>query len=393
MLKKPKKRTVLLIVLGSLLVLPLLGVSSGQGEKVEYLTEAVRVGNLVKTVIASGEIGAVQLVSVGAQVSGQIQTLHVSLGQMVKKGDLIAEIDSTAQKSELAINQAKLETYQAQLASQEITLKVARAQYDRELALKGKGSTTAENLDQAEDALAAAQARLNELKSLIKQTRIAAETAEVNLGYTRIEAPLSGTVVSIAVEEGQTVNAVQSAPTIAQIADLSQMEIKMQISEGDITKVKPGMKVTYTILSEPGRGREGALEAIDPGLTLLTDGSYSGSAGSNSAVYYYGKLTVDNRDNTLRIGMTTRNTITVAQADRALMVPTQALSREMGLAFLSILEADGRVIKKQVETGLADSLYTQVLDGVSEGERVIIAQANAADLKKSGLGSGPPPMM
>lgn len=214
-----KKKIMLFIISGMLLLIPMLGLRSGQGEKMEYLTETVKRGDLVKAVKASGEVGAVQQVSVGAQVSGQIKTLHVVLGQSVKKGDLIAEIDSTTQQSELNINEAKLETYEAQLLSQEITVKVAQAQYDRELKLKVKGSTTAESLDQAEDNLAAAKARLNELNSLIKQTKIAVETAEVNLGYTRIEAPLSGTIVSIPVEEGQTVNATQTTPTIVQIQE------------------------------------------------------------------------------------------------------------------------------------------------------------------------------
>ncbi len=241
-------------------------------EQINYLTETVHVGNIKKTVNATGEVSAVQLVNIGAQASGQIKKLHVVLGQQVKKGDLIAEIDSTTQLNDLSTNKARLETYKAQLDSAQVALTVAQTQYGREVKLLASDATSKESVENARNTLSSAKAKVAELKSQIKQTQISLNTAEVNLGYTRIVATLDGTVVSIPVEEGQTVNANQTTPTIVQLADLSQMQIKMQISEGDVTKVKAGMDVSYSTLSEPDKVYRTKLKSVDPGLTTLTDG-------------------------------------------------------------------------------------------------------------------------
>ncbi|MBS7405880.1 MAG: efflux RND transporter periplasmic adaptor subunit, partial [Oxalobacter sp.] len=222
-----------------------------QEDDVTYMTERVRSGNINQVVEATGEVAAVNLVSVGAQVSGQIKKLYVVLGQEVKQGEMIAEIDSQTQENTLNTDKAKLSNYKAQLEARKIILNISKKQYDRELVLIKTNSTSQESLENARNAYATAKANVNEMESLITQTQIAINTDETNLGYTKIRAPLDGTIVSVPVEEGQTVNANQTTPTIVQIANLNDMEIDIEISEGDITKVKPGMGVTYTILSEP----------------------------------------------------------------------------------------------------------------------------------------------
>ena len=331
-------------------------------EEVSYLTETVRRGDITKTVNATGEVAAAQLVSVGAQVSGQIEKLMVRLGQEVKKGELIAEIDSTTQRNQLEIDKAKLNTYESQLVSRETALSIAQTQYDRELKLKRRDATSDESLENAHNALAQAQAAVDETTSLITQARISVNNSETNLGYTKISAPLDGTVVSIPVEEGQTVNANQTTPTIVQVADLSQMEIKMQISEGDVTKVKPGMAVSYTILSEPDRVFRGTLGSVDPGLTTLTDDTYIGSTDDGTAVYYYGKLIVPNEDGTLRIGMTTQNVISVAEARGALIVPSIAITNIGGRAFVQVMEGTGggrKPVEREIQVGVSDNMNSE----------------------------------
>ncbi len=374
--------------------LPLLGVLvlslilrsclySGSDGEVSYLTEVARRGDIVKTVNASGEVAAAQLVNVGAQVSGQIERLHVELGQVVKKGDLIAEIDSTTQKNDLEINKAKLATYESQLLSRETALKTAQTQYEREVKLKRRDATSDESLENAENALAQARAAVDETKSLITQTRISVNNSETNLGYTKISAPLSGTVVSIPVEEGQTVNANQTTPTIAQVADLSRMEIKMQISEGDVTKVHPGMHVSYTILSEPDRVFEGVLKSVDPGLTTLSDDSYAGSADEGTAVYYYAKLLASNEDGTLRIGMTTQNVIKAAEAKDAIIVPSIAITTIDGASYVQVMEGEGKAAKpveREIRVGVSDNMNTEVLEGLKEGDVVVAAQMTAEEM-------------
>jgi macrolide-specific efflux system membrane fusion protein len=336
------RRNLKLILLSLLAVLAVWGLYktlSPAKPEVRYLTEKVRRGDIIKTVATTGEVASAQLVEVGAQVSGKIESLLVVNGQKVDQDELIAEIDSTNQRNELAANQARLKSYEAQLLARKAALKTAQAKYDRELKLKKRDATSDENLENAEQALAAAQASLAETESLILQARISVDTAETNLGYTRITSPLSGTVVSVPVEKGQTVNANQQTPTIARIADLSRMEIKMQISEGDVTKIQPGLLVSYTILSEPDRVFAGTLDSVDPGLTALSDGSYTGSTPAGTAVYYYGKLKADNHDGTLRIGMTTQNTIVIDEARDVLMVPSIAVNPTgPGAAVVRVLE-------------------------------------------------------
>ena len=362
--------------------------------EINYLTEPVVRTSIAQTVSATGEISAAQLVDVGAQASGQIKKLHVTLGQQVKKGDLIAEIDSTSQLNNLNTNKAKLDTYQAQLVSAEIALRSADKKYKREQALWQEDATSREALEDAQDAFAAAKASVAELKSSIRQTQIAINTAEADLGYTRITAPMDGTVVAIPVEEGQTVNANQTTPTIVQVADLSTMLNKMQIAEGDVNKVKAGMKLSFTTLSQPDNVREATLESIDPGLTTMSQGSYTTSTDTtDSAIYYYARSLVPNKDNVLHIGMTTENTITINQAEKVLAVPKLAVKQRGGNQYVRVLGENKQPQEKEITTGLSDNMSTEVKSGLSEGENVIISEAAAGETSDSvGRGIGRPPM-
>ena len=362
--------------------------------EINYLTEPVVRTSIAQTVSATGEISAAQLVDVGAQASGQIKKLHVTLGQQVKKGDLIAEIDSTSQLNNLNTNKAKLDTYQAQLVSAEIALRSADKKYKREQALWQEDATSREALEDAQDAFAAAKASVAELKSSIRQTQIAINTAEADLGYTRITAPMDGTVVAIPVEEGQTVNANQTTPTIVQVADLSTMLNKMQIAEGDVNKVKAGMKLTFTTLSQPDNVREATLESIDPGLTTMSQGSYTTSTDTtDSAIYYYARSLVPNKDNVLHIGMTTENTIIINQAEKVLAVPKLAVKQRGGKQYVRVLGENNQPQEKEITTGLSDNMNTEVKSGLGEGENVIISEAAAGETSDSvGRGMGRPPM-
>ena len=362
--------------------------------EINYLTEPVVRTNIAQTVSATGEISAAQLVDVGAQASGQIKKLHVTLGQQVKKGDLIAEIDSTSQLNNLNTNKAKLDTYQAQLVSAEIALRSADKKYQREQALWKEDATSREALEDGQDAFAAAKASVAELKSSIRQTQIAINTAEADLGYTRITAPMDGTVVAIPVEEGQTVNANQTTPTIVQVADLSTMLNKMQIAEGDVNKVKAGMKLTFTTLSQPDNVREATLESIDPGLTTMSQGSYTTSTDTtDSAIYYYARSLVPNEDNVLHIGMTTENTIIINQAEKVLAVPKLAVKQRGGKQYVRVLGENKQPQEKEITTGLSDNMSTEVKSGLGEGENVIISEAAAGETSDSvGRGMGRPPM-
>lgn len=360
------------------------------GNDIAYITEPAKRQNIQKMVNATGEVRAIELVTVGAQVSGKIEHLYVSVGQTVKKGDLIAEIDSTTQQNDVDINKAKLDSYQAQLKAAQVSLKVTEKQYKRMQALKKRNAASTEDTEDAENAYETAKSKVTELKSAIKETEISLSTAETNLGYTKITAPLDGTVVSIPVKQGQTINAAMDTPTIVQIADLTRMEILIEISEGDIGNIKPGVKVTYSILADMNDIFETTLQSIDPGLTLLTNNEYTEVVGSSEAIYYYGRLVVPNNGGKLRIGMTTQNVIYVESADNVLTIPVVALKNDGKRRYIEILTSEG-VQQRTVITGISDGLNVEVKEGVSEGDEVILAQMSSAEIsdKTSSMRRGP----
>ncbi|WP_430472221.1 efflux RND transporter periplasmic adaptor subunit [Wielerella bovis] len=362
--------------------------------EVSYITEAVKRGKISQTVSATGEISASQLVDVGAQASGQIKKMHVKVGQVVKTGDLIAEIDRTTQTNTLNTQKARLGSYQAQLESAKIALKMAQRKFDRYKTLVSSGAVSKIEMDDVEDNLAAAKAKIKQLDAQIKETQIAIHTAETDIGYTRITAPKDGTIVALVVEEGQTVNANQTTPTIVQLADLSSMENKMQIAEGDATKVKAGQNVSFTILSEPDAPFTTTLDSIDPGLTTMSQGSYSRSTDTtSSAIYYYARATVPNPDGKLSIGMTTQNTIEISSADNVIAVPNVAIKTRDGKKVVRVLGADKQVQEREVQTGLRDSINTEIKSGLQEGDQIIMSEMSADDRAKAanqGMRGRPP---
>ena len=345
-----------------------------------FITEEVKRGKIAQTVSATGEISATNLVDVGAQVSGQIKKMHVKIGDVVKEGDLIAEIDNVTQVNEVNTRKAQLQTYQAQLESAQVALKIAQRKYSRYKSLASADAVSKEEFEATEDSLATNRAKIKELQSSIRQTQIAINTAEKDLGYTRITAPSAGMVVSLVVEQGQTINASQTSPTVVQIADLTSMTNKMQIAEGDATKVKAGQTVNFTILSEPDTPISAKLDSIDPGLTTMSQGSYSKSTDTTSnAIYYYARATVPNPEGKLAIGMTTQNTVEIASADNVLMVPTVAIKTKDGKKFVRVLEANNQAVDREIQTGLKDSMNTEVKSGLNEGEKVVMSEMGAAE--------------
>lgn len=360
-------------------------------EKVEFITKKAKKGSFSKKVDATGEIFATELIDVGAQVSGQIKKLYVKLGDQVKKGDMIASIDSSTQQNSIDNKEAQLAIYKAQLESAKVALNIAKTQFDRENALFAKNATSKQEFESVKNTFSSNSAKIKELEAQIKQTNIELSTAKINLGYTKITAPRDGTVVSVQVEEGQTVNANQTTPTIVNIADLSHVKMKMQIAEGDITKIKVGTPVEYSILSEPTKKFQTTVSSIDPGLTTLSDGSYgssssskssySSSSSSSSAVYYYAQSIVDNKDGILRIGMTTQNELLIANVEDAIIVPSIGIKKDENGTFVYVLK-DGKPVKTAVKTGIKDNLDTQIISGINEGDEIITSQGSSSEIAK-----------
>ena len=355
--------------------------SSNNKQETTYLTESVTRGNVEKTVVASGSVESVNEVDVGAQASGKITKLYVKLGQEIKKGEMIADIDSTTQINTLNTKKAALVSYQAQLKAKKTAYDVALSSYNRLSKLYTQKATSLDSVNTAKSTLDNAKAEMEAIEANIKQAEIEVNTAETNVGYTKITAPMDGTVISVPVSEGQTVNANQTTPTIVTIADLSKMKIKPEISEGDITKVKAGQEVSFTILSDSQTVYHSVIDSVDPANTTTSDSSStststssSSSSSTTSAIYYYANVLIDNPDRTLRIGMTTENNIKIANAKDVLLVSNMAIQKRDGKSFVNVLNDKNQPEQREVEIGVQNDFQTEIKSGLNEGEKVIVSQ-------------------
>jgi len=354
--------------------------SNNSKQETTYLTESVTRGNVEKTVVASGSVESVNEVDVGAQASGKITKLYVKLGQEIKKGEMIADIDSTTQINTLNTKKAALVSYQAQLKAKKTAYDVALSSYNRLSKLYTQKATSLDSVNTAKSTLDNAKAEMEAIEANIKQAEIEVNTAETNVGYTKITAPMDGTVISVPVSEGQTVNASQTTPTIVTIADLSKMKIKPEISEGDITKVKAGQEVSFTILSDNQTVYHSVIDSVDPANTTTSDSSStssstsSSSSSTTSAIYYYANVLIDNPDRTLRIGMTTENNIKIANAKDVLLVSNMAIQKRDGKSSVNVLNDKNQPEQRKVETGVQNDFKTEIKSGLNEGEKVIVSQ-------------------
>lgn len=356
--------------------------------KTSYVTAKPRIGNLADTVLASGTITASKLVSVGAQVSGQIKALHVDLGDEIKEGDLIAEIDPSTQQNDLRDAEAALANIKAQLAAKQAELKQAELDYARQKNMRALDASPQEDFESAEATLNVTKSEIAALNAQIDQAKIAVDTAEIDLGYTKILAPMDGTVVALPVKEGQTVNAAQSTPTIIKLAQLDTMTVEAEISEADVIRVREGQPVSFTILGDPDTQYESTLRAIEPAPTGIEDDDDN---TDDEAVYYNGLFDIANPDHRLRVWMTAEVTITLNEVENALIVPSAALSgpNKDGQYTVRVLDDEGAPVEKPVTVGMNTNINAQIISGISENDDIVIGATSGAVATSQSIRRGP----
>lgn len=390
--KKPSKKTLIIVIVLCVGAVALYVGFFKKDDKAQLATQSIVRMNIDQSIEAVGEVYAKEQVDVGAQVSGQITKLYVQIGDKVKAGDLIAQIDKDKQQNDLDITKAQLASTKANLESKKVALEIASSQYQREQKLYSNKATSLENLETLKNNFYGLKASVADLNAQVVQLEITLKNAEKDLGYTTITAPMDGIIINVAVDEGQTVNANQSTPTIVKIANLDEMEIRMEIAEADVSKIKVGTAVKFSILNDPEKKYEAKISSIDPANTTTSDAksnssNSSTSSSSTSAIYYYAKVFVKNRDNFLRIGMSVENSIVIKSAPNALAVPTYAIKNDKGGYFVELLRG-GQIIKSYVKIGIKDSINTQILDGVSENDLLVLSSS-----AKTGKSSGMRPPM
>lgn len=355
-----------------------------------YITATVAKADIEDKVLASGTLTALKTVEVGAQVSGQLKKLYVALGDQVKKGQLLAEIDPVLQQNALRDAAAALDDVRAQKRAKQALLHQYDLAYKRQSQLAAVDAAARADLENAQAQLESTRADIAALDAQINKARIAVDTAQANLGYTRIAAPMDGVVITIVTEEGQTVNSAQTAPTILKLADLDTITVKAQISEADITRVRPGQTAYFTILGDSDTRHYGHLRAIEPAPDSTS--SSSSSSTSSTAIYYNGLFDVPNPHRQLRVSMTAQVSIVLSEARQVLCIPAAALGNKGkdGRYPVTVLR-NGHPEPRTVRIGINNNVQAQVLDGLRAGEQVIVGDSSQLPADQRTPGGPPPP--
>jgi macrolide-specific efflux system membrane fusion protein len=352
------------------------------GDQNHATTVAVTRADIESSVTALGTLQPRSYVDVGSQATGQIMKIHAQVGDQVQEGQLLVEIDPSTQKARLDAARYAIENLKAQLEEQRALHQLAGQKHQRQKSLAAGGATRAEDVQAAESEFRATQARVDMFKAQILQAQAALRSDEAALGYTRIYAPMSGTVVALDAREGQTLNAQQQTPLILRIARLSPMTVWAEVSEADIGHVKPGMNAYFTTLSGGGRRWSSTVRQILPlppkPLEQANQGggspSSSGKNGGGRVVLYTVLLDVDNADQALMAEMTAQIFFVAGSARNALTAPVAALRTgpQADLQLAQVMTGNGEVEQRTVRTGISDRLRVQVLDGLSEGDRLLL---------------------
>ncbi|WP_421549528.1 efflux RND transporter periplasmic adaptor subunit [Pseudomonas sp. QD4] len=388
-MKRPRHTRRALLV--ALCLIPVIAVAAWQilpAGRDQFATVQVSRGDIESSVTALGTLQPRRYVDVGAQASGQIRKIHVEAGDLVKEGQLLVEIDPATQQAKLDASRFSIENLQAQLQEQRAQHQLAEQKFRRQQNLAAGGATREEDVQTAQAELKATQARIDMFKAQIRQAQASLRSDQAELGYTRIYAPMDGTVVAVDAREGQTLNAQQQTPLILRIAKLSPMTVWAEVSEADIGHVKPGMTAYFTTLSGGNRRWTSTVRQILPippkplNETAQGGGSPNSSSksGSGRVVLYTVLLDVDNNDNALMAEMTTQVFFVSSQAQNVLTAPIAALqgSTAADRQIARVVAKNGAIEEREVRVGISDRLRIQVLDGLNEGDHLLIGPAEAS---------------
>jgi len=336
---------------------------SERGVTLPPLTATVSRQTVEETVLASGIMQPIRKVDVGSQASGQLIRLLVKPGDFVIKGQLLGEIDSTLSKNALQDVQVALNSLLAQKRANNAQVKRSRLSLQRQREMFAQYAASRQDVESAEADMQVQLAQLASMEAQIHQQQIRVDTAKTNLGFTRIQAPVSGTVLSVSTQEGQTIVSSYQIPVILQIADLSTMTIRAQIPEADITRLHVGMPVCFTTLGIASQPYCSSLNTLEPAPEKI-----------NNALFFNALFNVDNPDGTLRPDMTAQVTVVLKRAENVLTIPVTALGKilEENRYQVRVLSPGGHISLRTVKTGLDNTLLIEVKEGLQEGEKVLL---------------------
>jgi macrolide-specific efflux system membrane fusion protein len=346
----------------------------------DLTTATVSRGDVMETVSALGKIQPRTYVDVGAQASGQLRQLIVQPGDQVKAGQLLAEIDPQVQAAKVESDRAERDRLTASLSDMEAQAVFAAGELARQKQLRADNAARIDVYDQAVRDAASTAARVRAVRAQIVQAESTLKSDVAQLGYTRIYAPMSGTVVSVDVRQGQTINATYSTPVLMRIADLSTMTVWTQVSEADVGHLQPGMKLWFTTLGFSDRRWNATLRQILPAPPKQPgagdaggDASPSSSGASvNNVVLYTALFDVPNADGLLRPEMSAQVFFVTAKAKKVPLVPMVALTpADVPGRYTVQVVAGRRAESRTVTVGAHDRFTAEVRSGLRIGEQVV----------------------
>ena len=312
-------------------------------------------------------------VKVGARVSGKVVRLYANIGDSVKKGQVIAELEKEDLTAKVERNQADLAVAEARIADVEARLKLAEIQYRRQEKLIVDDFTSQDAVDSAAKELAVNRAGLDLARRQVESARAALKESGANLGYATITASIPGVIASVSTQEGETVAAGLNAPVFVTILDLKRLQVDAFVDEVDIGKVKVGQKAVFTVDSFPAREFEGKVVAVYPKAVL-----------QENVVNYDVVIEITSPfEGILKPDMTASVIIMLGKRPDVLAVPAEAVKRERGKTLLYIL-TDGRAEPREVKTGWKDGPWIEIAGGVEEGQTVLLTDSGRAEKKNGG---------
>jgi len=357
-----------------------------QVAKLELVTASR--GDIEDVVTAQGTLEPKDYVDVGAQVSGQLKKLYVDIGDVVKAGALLAELDPQVYETVRKGDEAKLGSLRAQLEQQKAQTAYDKLEFERAQKLIKSGAVSQGSFDEKEKLLRVAEATITSLEAQSAQVQADLDKDNVNLGYTKIYAPMGGVVSDRKAREGQTLNANQTTPTIVQIANLGVMTIRAEIAEADVMRLKPDMNVTFVTMGSQERKWTGKIRQILPTPEVVND-----------VVLYNALIDVENTDGQLMNGMSAQVSFVVAQTQNTIILPVRGLGLHLAhkdtsksKAYRVRVQGSGGAQDREVSVGLMTRSQAEILSGLAESDQVVVTGESGSEEKKK-TGSGMPPGM
>lgn len=341
-------------------------------------------GAIEEVITAQGTLEPKEYVEVGTQVSGQLKKIHVDIGDTVKKGQLLAEIDPRVYEAQMEANAARLKSLQAQLHEQQAQAKLAAQNLQRNQRLIAVNAISQQVLQESEAEVAVAKARAGSTTAQIQEVASNLAGNRTNLEFTRIHAPMAGTITTMPAREGQTLNANQTAPIILQIANLQVMTVRAKVAEADVTRLQEGMPAYFTTLGNSERRWEGTVHQILPAPEVVND-----------VVLYHALIDVQNDDRQLMAGMTTQVFFLFGKVENVPVIPAEALGQREpaqdnahGKAYRVQVATESGAQERLIHVGLHTRAQAEVTAGLRAGERILLKRPSASEASTGRTASG-----